>query len=285
VQRLLKSLEGEGADEIIVVVNGAEVAPDALAALRDDQGVRVLEFGDIGVIRARYEGTCAATGSLIQYIDDDDEFFPGALASRRQELRDKGGLMVVSDGVLDRGGAARPFPSGGVARITDPPLAILQESWNGTAACAMYRREAVSPERMLALPVMEWTVLGYLIAQQPNAVRFVAESHYRINDTPGSLSKQDWYCRGEVEALNTILRVTQRADLRREIYRKISAAQHDFARAELANGRLIASWRLHLASLARPGGLRYLRFTARLLAPRKADLPPPNPTAPQPENW
>jgi len=266
LRRLLDSLESQDVDEVVVVVNGTGVQSDALVALKARTDVKVAVFGAIGLRRARYEGLLIARGSLIQFIDDDDELLPGAIKNRRDALSQHGWSMVVSDGYLVRNGVATPAPASGVAHITSPQLAILEENWNASLA-ALYRASAFKPDIFLELPVMEWTALGFFIAREHGSVGFVSARDYRVNDTGDSLSKQAEYARSEVESLLWMVPYAADDQVRQRLDDKITQAFHHAARYEWSAGSRAAAWRNHLVCLRRPGGLRFVGFTLRLILP------------------
>lgn len=267
LQRLLKGLANEGADEVLVVVNGPDVDPDALIALEEWPAVRIIRLGSVGLRQSRYEGTAAARGTFIQFADDDDELFPGAISSRRELLRDlPSARLVVSRGYLTRAGVTREFPSYRLTEVSDPQFSLLVENWNGTAVCAMYRRSEELKDLMFNAPgSMEWTVIGFDLARSIEHVGVLDDLQYHIHDTPGSLSKQLEYMVGESDSLSRMLEIPMSNQSKSLLLRKLASSRHDCARAFLSEHRYYEAWSWHLRSLRSRGGMRFLKFTIRLL--------------------
>ncbi len=73
--------------ELIVVVNGTCFDQTLYSALRTDERFQVLYLPEGNVSAARSAGLRAAQGEFYGFLDDDDEYLPGALFTRVTEMR------------------------------------------------------------------------------------------------------------------------------------------------------------------------------------------------------
>lgn len=134
------------ADEIIVVDDGSTDDTAAIVARYAERGVRYLYKENGGVSAARNLGIRESRGSLIAFLDSDDEWLPGKLALQvaHMDAHPTAGLVTGSDWEIDDAGARAPWlnrrpPVG--AQMMYP--AILIENNIGTPSLVMLRRRCL----------------------------------------------------------------------------------------------------------------------------------------------
>jgi Glycosyl transferase family 2 len=259
---------------VLVVVNGRRFDGPFFEALqrRDDLTVVYEERGS--ATRAQHIGRSLVETPFFSFLDDDDEYLPDTMHLRIQPMLDDQQLAcTAAQGHRQVDGVDRPFLGRTDELRRDPLRALTHYNWLATAG-GMYRTSLVPLAMFSAEPgYMEWTVLAYRIAAAQR-VAFVESPCFRIYDTPGSLSKSEAYRVGEIDALETILRLDLPADVRRAVGRHLGTAHHCMACIHAERRERARAWLHHLASLRVPGGARFVVFSRRLLpllVPRCSD--------------
>ncbi len=98
--RALLDQDYPGELEVVVVYDRSEPDPTLTELSRPGRPVRVTENGRTpGLAGARNTGTLAATGELIAFCDDDDEWLPGKLSVQVAALTTTPGAEFVSGGI------------------------------------------------------------------------------------------------------------------------------------------------------------------------------------------
>lgn len=103
IERCVRSVQNQTYRhlEIIIVDDGSTDEPDeVLAALAQDERVRVIRKPNGGVSSARNAGLDAATGEYVQFLDSDDVLHPEATLYSVTEMEEKG-VDCVSFAFLD----------------------------------------------------------------------------------------------------------------------------------------------------------------------------------------
>ena len=249
---------------IILVVNGERYDPVLLAELRKDTRLRVV-YERVGSLpRALRIGRDAISTEYFGFLDDDDEYLPGAVAVRQDYLdAHPDADVVVCNGLRSRDGHDQAFMTD-FASLNGRALQAMAES-NWLASCgALYRTARVAPDFFdERFKYLEWTLLGYKLATT-RQVAFVDATTFRINETPGSLSRSEAYEISQASVLEEILKLALPVDVRRRIQCKLGAAHHTLSDHYRLRGRWAAAWRHHLISLALPGRINHLSYTRRL---------------------
>lgn len=250
---------------IIVVVNGERFDPALLATLKGDPRLQVI-YEPIGSLPlALCIGRSAVQTEYFGFLDDDDEYLPGAITIRRNYLDANSEIdIIVSNGIRSIGGQDVPFLTEFGGFDQDPLHALVRVNW--LASCgAMYRSQSIGPEFFDSrFKYLEWTLLAFKIAAS-RKVGFIDQPTFRINDTADSLSKSEKQIIAHPEVLSEILRLSLPITVRKAIRLKLSSAHHTLADHYLRIGQRMRAWRHHLASMTLPCGLRYFSFTRRLL--------------------
>ena len=253
------------AAHVIAVVNGNRFDPDCLAALKRKDRVTVLYRSTGSAPLAQAAGRDAVATPFFAFLDDDDEYLPGALAARLDPLRADPGLdFVVSNGYRARKGHDEYAIGDSRAIVADPLDALCERNW--MASCAgLFRSTTVTPAYFAdPAPYMEWTYLAFRLTASLR-MRWLDTATYRINDSPVSLSKSDAYLRSELEILERVLALPLPPRARRAVRRKLGRACHVFAEKSRRAGQQAQAWCYHLGSLSKPGGWRYLPYSRKLM--------------------
>lgn len=253
------------AAHVIAVVNGNRFDPACLEALKQKDGVTVLYRSTGSAPLAQAAGRDVVDTPFFAFLDDDDEYLPGALAARLAPLRADPALdFVVANGYRARDGRDELAIGDSRAIVADPLDALCHSNW--MASCAgLFRTSTVTAAYFVdPAPYMEWTYLAFRLTASLR-MRWLDAPTYRINDSPVSLSKSDAYLRSELDILQRVLTLPLPAPARRAVRRKIGRAYHVFAEKSRRQGNRAQAWRFHLGSLTRPGGWRYLSYSRKLV--------------------
>lgn len=268
LERAITSLlsQQQCAVKVLVLVNGSRFAPDLLDALkaRADIGVHYEQTGSLPW--ALHVGRRLVTTPFFGFLDDDDEYLPGAVHRRLAPmLADSSVAFVASNGFrqrVDGSDEAMLSRVGELAR--DPLAAMLQQNW--LASCGgLYRSAEVSADDFdPTVKYYEWTYLAYRLAST-RRVAFVAEPTFRIYSSPDSLSKSSAYVAARVDVIQKLLLLRLAPEIRRGLSSQLASAHHDVAELAWKMGFKSQSWRSHVRSLGCRHGWRYLSFTRHLL--------------------
>ncbi len=251
--------------EVIVVVNGKRFDPAYYEELCGAPNLKVVyrEEGNLP-LAIRY-GRSLVTAPSFAFLDDDDEYLPGALWRRLQPmLADETLGYVVSNGYSQSAGRDEPAVRHVDAVCKDPLRALLGENW--LASCGgLFRSSSVGVDCFDgSTRYFEWTYLAYKLASSLKMV-FVDVPTYRIYDSANSLSKSEAYLNAEIPVLAKILDLELPQDVKLSLREKMGRAYHTLSNFYRRKGELRRAWRFHLTSLGYPGGLRYLAYSRRLL--------------------
>lgn len=253
------------AAQVIAVVNGNRYDADCFEALKRKNGVTVLYRNTGSASLAQEAGREAVRTPFFAFLDDDDEYLPGALAIRLALLLADPTLdFVVTDGYRAHGGSDELVIDDRGAIAADPLGALCERNW--MASCSgLFRTNSVTPEYFAdPAPYMEWTYLAFRLASRLT-MRWLEAPTYRINDSPASLSKSDAYLHSELDILRRVLTLPLSARVRLAVRRKLGRACHIFAEQSRCDGSLARAWRFHFDSLLQPGGWRYLAYSRKLV--------------------
>jgi glycosyltransferase involved in cell wall biosynthesis len=253
--------------ELIVVVNGQSFDPALLDAMRSNPALRAVYIETPSPSVACRHGRSLATGEFFAFLDDDDEYLPGALAARLAPAASDAAIDIV----VSNGYCGVDLHITRTANIEADPLgAMLEQNW--LASCgALFRHRSCGDEFFADLPkYMEWTLLAYRLLAAGKRMKFVDTPTYRINDTPQSASKSREYRQAAATVIERVLSLPLPLHIRRRLRPRLLAARHDLSVMNLEEGRRGAAWALHLQSLAGFSGLRYLSYTRRLFFARPA---------------
>lgn len=251
--------------DLLVVVNGTRFDPECYEQLRNMPGLNVVYQEEANLPRAVKYAISLVTAPFFAFLDDDDEYLPGALWRRLQPLlADEMVGYVASNGYSRVDGRDEQAVTNVEAVRRDPLRTLLKENW--LASCGgLYRSSSVSSDYFDGKTrYFEWTLLAYKLASSMR-MAFVDEPTYRIHDSPGSLSKLEAYREAEIGVLAQILALELPADVKNGLRIKMGRVYHSLSNHYRRQGNLKRAWSCHLASLRYPEGSRYLAYSRRLL--------------------
>jgi hypothetical protein len=255
LMRAIGSLAGQAgvSYRVLLAVNGKEFDPDLLAELAAAPSVDVLRIEEASLPNALRHAREAVGTEFFGFLDDDDEYLPGALETRLAPLRADPSLdAVVTNGYIDRG-AGQELWQPDSAAVRRDPLGSLLAGNNWLASCgALFRSRSVAPDCFHEwILYREWTVLAFRMVTRDLSVCFLPDITFRVNDSPGSLSKSRAAHVAMASALvvHRMLSFPLPEDLRDGVYRRLADELHDAAAGYLQMGDLPAARRCHISSL------------------------------------
>ena len=254
------------------MVNGDQYSQSLVDLLGNRGDLSLARLSRASLPGALYAGRKAVRSQFFAFLDDDDEYLPGAIDKRIAILSSdpKAGL-VASNGFRVSGGRETLALNALNDVESDPLAAVLKENW--LASCGgLYRTERIPAVFFEDMPqYLEWTWLAFRIVSIGEAVRILPEPTFRIHDTPESESKSEAYMLSHVEVIDRMMRTTRRADILAMLGRMQSTALNCASNHYRKNGLLREAWRAHLRSLRQPGGLRYVTYTRHLIFGNRKD--------------
>lgn len=251
--------------DVIIVVNGNRFDPASFEALKENKQVQVWYQTQGSAPLAQRLGRSKVASDFFAFLDDDDEYLPGALERRVQPLlADRDIDFVASNGLRMVNGNDRVAILHPEAIDADPLWALCKENW--LASCGgLFRSSSVTVGYFDdPAPFLEWTYLAYKLASSLK-MHFLDIATFRIHDSPTSLSKSDAYRQAEAGVLMRILALDIPPRVRMLLRRKIGRTYHELSSHHAAIGRTRLAWRYHLMSLTLPGRWQYILYSRRLL--------------------
>ncbi len=268
LRRAIESVVDQVTDDgaIVVVANGPRVDEATLAVARRFARTRVERLAEANVAKAQRVGRSLVDTEFFCFLDDDDEFLPGALAMRVAALREQPDVdVLIANGYGCADGVDRLRLDHLARAARDPLRGLVAENW--MASCGgTYRTNSVSIDYFDGeTQHYEWTLIAYRLALT-RRIAFLDVPTFRVHlDSPGSVSKSRHFREAEVAVLNKILAMDLPSDVRRALRGKLGRAHHGLAALHLSEGQHASALRHHLGSLVAPGGLAYLAFSRKLL--------------------
>ncbi len=268
LQRAIDSLLEQAGVAVlpIIVVNGDRFDAAQLDLLRRRSDIRLHVIPEASVTTARRVGRELVETEFFCFLDDDDEYLPGALAARLAPmLANKDVCVTVGNGYRNRGGRMVPgidnFPSG----VEEALKRLAKGNW--LASCAgLFRSSSVGADYFSEpLAHHEWTYLAFRLTLT-RRIAFVPDMTYVIHETPGSASRSVEHQMATADVMRKVLALELDPATRRVVKRRYGAALHACADLYRTAGRPAKAWACHVASLREPGGLRaYSLYTRKLL--------------------
>lgn len=252
----------------LVVLNGAQRAPEVEGVLLADPGVRLIVRDAPGIASALRTGREAVNTPWFTALDDDDILLPDALARRVHALEAHPECdVVVTNGLIREDGSddVLHMPAeAGVGR--DPLRALLRRNWLLPGSW-LARTDRMGATLFDAMPRhRECTYLALRFASEYH-MRWLQEPTIVYNlGSPFAASRSREYLLGQVDALHSLLTLPLPQRVRARLRWQVAAALHEGADFLWSVGELDDAWRLHLRSLVAMGGLRFLPFTRHLLS-------------------
>lgn len=253
--------------ECIVVFNGSDFDDGLLKWTQAQRHTRTFVLDRADKALATLMGRALASGDFFCFLDDDDEYLPGALAFRANYLAERPLLdCVATNGYYVSERRVRPVFAKAERFAREGYVESLLHSRNWLASCGgMFRSSTVPAAYFTNLTRhREWTLIAYRIATDLR-VDFVNRLCYRVYNLAGSQSKRSSYVDAGVEVIDAMLAwprgARYAAALRRQKARAYRGAAsyyricHDFGRA----------WSAYWRALRSPGGWRHAPYGALLM--------------------
>lgn len=248
---------------ILVVVNGERFCPQLFDELCRRRDIEVLQIPEASLTAAHLVGRRAVATEYFSYLDDDDEYLPGALDIRLRMLNDDSSAdLVVTNGLVCCGGREQLLYSR-LERVHAEPLReLFQQNWLHNCN-HLFRTSSVTVEYFEdSPPYMEWTWLGFRLAMDRKHIIAVDDVTFRYNDTLGSLSKSSSFLLSRVALYRRMLSTSPDRRIARLIGERLSSAWHDVSVLELSRGEKSEAIWAHMQSLfCHWSGLRFLTYT------------------------
>lgn len=251
---------------IIAVVNGTRSDPEICRWLSAQPDIHCEYISAASAPLAVRRGRELVQTPFFSFLDDDDEYLSGGTDLKRAAFTNSAGTdLVISSGFWNIGGIDEPILTS-LDHIPSTPLECLFE-YNWLYSCnALFRSDSILPEFFAdPHPYGEWTWLAYKLGLAGKKIAVINQATFRINDTPGSLSKSDSYYSAYQALYRRMMALAPPAEIARTIRVRMSADWHDQSDRALLRGERLQAFSLHLKSLTLPGGLKYLPYTRRLL--------------------
>ena len=273
--RALRSLQEQQHHVIvpIVVANGTRYLPEVLESLKQRQDIRFIYLDRHSHTEARLAGRKAVDTEFFAFLDDDDEYLPGAAQQQLGAIaRDPSVDVLIANGYRHESGQDVVQLADVPSLQRDPLRSLMDFSWLHNAG-ALFRSDRISSNDLQGPPAMELTYMALKLALT-KTLKFLDVPTYRwYQGTPESLSATKGYRAAEPEAIREMLKLNPPAYIKRRLRRKYAASLHCLSDTERQDGCYRAAWRYHLRSLASPYGIPYLLYTRHLLRPKRTGKP------------
>lgn len=253
--------------DCIVVFNGTAYDAELLQWVQRQPDTRTVVLAGPDKALATAIGRSLVGGDFYCFLDDDDEFLPGALCFGANYLMEHPRLdCVATNGYCVEGDDVRILLEDADRFAQDGYIPTLLRARNWLVSCGgMFRTATVGEKYFLDLTRhREWTLIAFRIASDLD-VQFVNRPTCRVYGAPDSQSNETAYVDAAVETLDAMLRwnrdprnVPLLRKRQAEAYRNAAShyrMQGDFARA----------WRMFWRALELPGGWRHVPYAALLL--------------------
>jgi glycosyltransferase involved in cell wall biosynthesis len=251
---------------VIVVVNGQKYDENLFESLRKRDDIKLIKIPVASFGEALLSGRRAVTTPFFGFLDDDDEYLPGAVDGRLKVLENDPMADVVATNGYRNSNNKDSIAFNQLKDVTDDPLlALYRENW--LASCGgFFRTNTVSVDFFQQLPRhIHWSWLAFQLLQAGRRVAVLDQPTFRINDTDGSASKSDTYLLCHIEVYSRMLASATRPIIRKILKRRLMHAWHEAADYYRRQGILKLAWTAHLRSLQYPPGWKFITYTRKLL--------------------
>lgn len=254
--------------EVLVVVNGSRYDTGLVRDLSSSDDCRLVQLDEASFPNALRHGVGASSTPYFSFLDDDDEYLPGAVDRRLQAMEGHpDAALVITNGYRRMGGMDRQAMKNLDQVEADPLLALFTENWLPSCG-GTFRREAVPEQVFLHIPpLLEWTWIAFRVADGGGEVVVLDEPTFRIHDTDGSQSASTAYVTSLPDTLRLLLERIRRRDVREAVTQHLVQSLYAASSRCVREGRYRDAWRFHLQCLRHKDGWRYWKHTARLLWP------------------
>ncbi|MEO5814767.1 MAG: glycosyltransferase family A protein [Gemmatimonadaceae bacterium] len=257
--------------DLQVVVNGQRFDTALFERLKADARIAVSYLDAGSYPAAVLHGRTLVTNPFFAYLDDDDEFLPGALRMRiAPMLEDASVDFVATNGYLNADDgtgdliAYRPSPD--IER--EPVRELLRANWMQNCG-HLFRTSSVTLDYFDGTTkYYEWTLLAFKLSQRLR-MKFIDHPTYRKHDSPESLYKSAGVVEGSIVVLDMLAAMNDSPSLRSTLSRLRCSAFHATSDFHRVAGNYSQAWKFHLRSLGHVSGWRHLPYTRKLLLPMR----------------
>ena len=256
--------------DLHVVVNGARYDQGMFDELTAHPRITVAYLEKGSYPAAVLHGRILITKEFFAYLDDDDEFLPGALLARIAPMvQDRTIDFVATNGYLNSAGKEVIAYHASAAIEQEPLRELLRANWL-TPCGNMFRTSTVTLEYFDGeTKYYEWTLLAFRLAMRLK-FKWIDTPTYRKHDMPESLYKSAGVAVGAITAVDIMMALNTSASLRGVLLRLRCSALHSASDYYRMSGDYWRAWTYHLKSMRHPHGWRFLPYTRRLLLPSVA---------------
>ena len=258
----------EGVDvHPVVVVNGPRVDESLCASIVARTGVTVLRREEGNVSAARRAGMRLVDGAYFGFLDDDDEFLPGALRTRAEQLDRDGAVDVVfTNGRVRTQDRDEPMAPPGQALDVRPVETFLESNWFASCGC-LFRAARVDASLFETRHVyFEWSDLFFRLVAANRRFAYVDAITFRkYEDHPVSMSRSDASRLAYPAFLAELVERPLPRMVRAALEQRFRRALHDASRLCVTRGNLRGAAGYHAWCLMN-GGWRYAPFTRKIVA-------------------
>jgi len=258
----------EGVDvHPVVVVNGPRVDEALCASIVARTGVTVLRRDEGNVSAARRAGMRLVDGAYFGFLDDDDEFLPGALRTRAEHLDRDGAVDVVfTNGRVRTQDSDEPMAPAGQALDVRPVETFLESNWFASCGC-LFRAARVDASHFETRHVyFEWSDLFFrLVAANRRFAYLDAITFRRYEDHPLSMSRTDASRLAYPAFLAELVERPLPQKVRAELEQRFHRALNNASLLCLTRGNLRGAAGYHAWCLMN-GGWRYAPYTRKIAA-------------------
>jgi glycosyltransferase involved in cell wall biosynthesis len=251
---------------VVVVVNGNQFDRKTVDRLLQRRDLRVVQIDTPSLTAAILAGRQVVATPFFGFLDDDDEYLPGAIDARITALSAvPHASLVASNGYRCLAGQDHIAMRHLAAAPADPLLAVFKENW--LASCGgMFRTKDLPVDVFVDIArYLEWTWLAFRIASAGHRIITIDDPGFRIHDTEGSESKSEFFLLSQTHVFEQMLRATSRPDISTILKARICSVWHDVSNHYLGKGENRRAWKAHLCSLRHISGWRFCSYTRHLL--------------------
>jgi len=268
LKRAIASIRASTAEavQIITVVNGSRFDGDLCAWLGQQPDVVFDQIREGSSPLAQKRGRALVNTEYFSFLDDDDEYLPGATDRKLETLCTNPATdFVLCNGYWGAMGQENIFYPRMTGILEDPLAALFRQNWL-TSCNALFRTSSIPGSFFNdPHPYAEWTWLAFTLCMANKRFALLDEPGFHQYPTPGSLSKSRAYNASYIGLYERILDASPPESVAGAIRMRISSAWHVCASDALASGEWLDALCCHIRSLLQPGGLRYLSYSRRLL--------------------
>jgi glycosyltransferase involved in cell wall biosynthesis len=255
---------------VVVVVNGNRRSSGVESSLRNIDHIELLSLETGSLPLAILAGRRAVKTKYFCFLDDDDEYLPGAIDARIGAFADNEDIdFVVTNGYRNLSGVDSLCFDGLGKAAAAPLTQLFHQNW--LASCgSLFRSDRIGIDYFEEPhPYVEWTWLAFKLCMAGKKIAVLDQPTFRIHDTLDSVSKSMDYSEAFGKLYRKMLDQNPPKTVASIIRRRMGEDFHCQADLFRQRGKLAAAWRAHLRSLFYPGGWRYLSFSRHLVSSNK----------------